>query len=138
MNHLWHDYVGGVPSYIPKQGSLFDAICIDHFIGSSNVICKTNSITQCSELSHAQAADDHIPIAGFFQFPVACCSTAPIPRKKVRYDRASLGDPEKGKHFINLLNALPVIACNVDNTSHCHMLQHNVHSALCEAFPISN
>ena len=77
VNNLWHDYVGGVPSYIPKKGSLFDAVCIDHFVGSANVICKAHSITQCCELSHAQVADDHIPIAGMFQFPLARSSTAP-------------------------------------------------------------
>ncbi len=130
-----HEFSRGVPSHIPPKGSIFDAICIDHFVGSHNVTCKVNSITQCCELTHVQAADDHIPISGLFQFPPACGVTAPIPRKKVRYDRASLGDPVKGKEFINILNALPVIDCNVGNTSHCHILQNNVHSALCEAFP---
>ena len=85
---LGYTFARGVPSYIPKRGSFEDAICIDHFIGSSNVVCKTGSIVQCSELGHVQAADDHIPIAVFFQFPVVNV-TAPIPRKKVRYDRAS-------------------------------------------------
>ncbi len=121
---------------MPKRGSFEDAICIDHFIGSSSVVCKSGSIVQCSELGHVQAADDHIPIAGFFQFPVVSV-TAPIPRKKVRYDRASLGDPVKSQCFINLLNNLPVVHANVDNTSHCHTLQNNVYSALCEAFPVT-
>ena len=112
---------------------MFDAVCIDHFIGSSNVLCKPCSIVQCSELGHVQAADDHIPIAGFFQFPIFD-STAPIPRKKIRYDRAALSDAVKSLNFINLLNNLPIVEVGVDNTSHCHILQHNVHSALCEAF----
>jgi len=30
-----------------------------------------------------------------------------------------------------------VVDCDVDNTSHCHILHNNVHSALCEAFPVS-
>ncbi len=135
--NLQHDCSSGVPSYIPKKGCIFDAICIDHFVGSHNVICKGNSIAQCWEVSHAQTADDHIPIIGQFQFPPACGSSAPIPRKKIRYDRASLGDPVKGNHFINILQKLPVIECGVDNTSHCHILHNNVHSALCEAFPVS-
>jgi len=135
--NLQHDCSSGVPSYIPKKGCIFDAICIDHFVGSHNVICKGNSIAQCCEVSHAQTADDHIPIIGQFQFPPACGSSAPIPRKKIRYDRASLGDPVKGNHFINILQKLPVIECGVDNTSHCHILHNNVHSALCEAFPVS-
>ncbi len=68
---LGDKFTRGVPSYIPKRGSFEDAICIDHFIGSSNVVCKTGSIAQCSELGHVQAADDHIPIAVFV--PVPCC-----------------------------------------------------------------
>ncbi len=133
-NLLGHTVARGVPSYVPKKSNVCDAVCIDHFVGSSDVICKPHSIVQCSELAHIQAADDHIPIAGFFQFPTVR-SVAPIPRKKVRYDKASLGDPVKSLNFINLLNNLPVVKCNVDNTSHCHILQHNVHDALCEAFP---
>ncbi len=84
-----------------------------------------------------QKADDHIPIAGQFMFPPSCSATSPIPRKKIRYDRASIGDPAKGREFINILSKLPVIDCDVDNTSHCHILHNNVHSALCEAFPVS-
>ena len=98
----------GVPSYIPKKRTVFDTVCIDHFIGSSNVLCKSCSIVQCSETGHAQAADDHIPIAGFFQLPIID-STAPIPRKKIRYDRAALGDEIKARSFINLLNNLPIV-----------------------------
>ena len=66
---LGYGFSKGVPSYIPKKRTVIDAVCIDHFIGSSNVLCKSCSMVQCSELGHVQAADDHIPIAGFFQFP---------------------------------------------------------------------
>ncbi len=89
----------GVPSYIPKKRSVIDAVCIDHVIGSSNVLCRPSSIAQCSELGHVQAADDHILIAGSLQFPLID-STATIPRKKTRYDRPALGDAVKSHNFI--------------------------------------
>ena len=68
----------GVPSYVPKSSSEFEAVCIDHVIGSSNLCCKPGSVVQCREFGHVQAAMDHFPVFGEFQFPLMR-STAPIP-----------------------------------------------------------
>ncbi len=127
-------FSSGVLTYVPKRCTEFDAVGVYNFLGSVNVCCQSGSILQCKELGHAQASVDHFPMSGVFRFP-RVTSPAPIPRKKVRYDRAALGDADKSQTFINLLENLPEVDVSVDNTSHCHILQHNVHIALCLAFP---
>ncbi len=106
--------------YVPKRCTELDAIGIDHFVGSTNVLCQGNSIFQCKELGHAQKSVDHFPMSGAFRFPPVS-SPAPIPRKKVRFDRTALGDPDKSAAFINLLEHLPDVEVSVDNTSDCHI-----------------
>ncbi len=92
-------FLKGVTTYVPKKCTEFEAVCIDHFLCSADVCCKPSSVVQCRELGHVQAADDHFPMSGVFRLPPVS-SYAPIRRKKVRYDRAALGDASKSQHCI--------------------------------------
>ena len=128
-------FAGGVPTYVPKNGNVSEATCIDHFFGSKGVKCTPHSIAQCQELMHPQKAPDHYPISCSFCLDFGS-SSSPLPRKKIGYDKKAFKDPAKCKIFESLVAKFPEVGIQVDNVSHCHIIQSNVYEALCSAFPL--
>ncbi len=53
-NNLHPHFAGGVPTYVPKNGNVSEATCIDHFLSSREIKCTPHSIAQCQELMHPQ------------------------------------------------------------------------------------
>ncbi len=61
-----------------------------------------------------------------------------VPAAPGKARHSALGDAVKSHNFINLFSNLLLVDVSVDNTSQWHILQHNIHSALCEASPAAN
>ena len=119
---------------MPQKGDEHDAIGIDHFVGSSGIMCAPFSIRQCQEIMHSQKAPDHYPISLRFTLDfVDSCS--PLLRKRIGYDRNAFNDSSKCEVFESLVANFPNIGVCTDNVSHCHIVQSNIYEALCVAFP---
>ena len=58
-------------------------------------------------------------------------------RRVVKYDMSKIHDVECAAAFRSKLREFPVVGIEVENSSHCHLIQSFVHEALLDCFPMS-
>ena len=85
-------------------------------------------------LSRGDPARDHRPLQGAFLFEQRRGST-PFKRRLLDCDLSSITDPVKANAFCAKLLEFPAVGVEIENSSHCFLLDGYVHEALVEAFP---
>ena len=93
--------------------------------------------TYASLSRSSQVDKDHIPIGARLIVSTSTCNSNNDRRRIVKYDLAKVKCPENAKAFKAKLRDLPVVGIEVENTSHCHLIQNYLHDALVECFPMS-
>ena len=113
-------------------------IIIDHIatIGSIQVMPRT-LFSDPSLARACQVDKDHIPISVELLIRVSENDHSHERRRVVKYDMSKIHDVECAAAFRSKLSEFPVVGIEVENSSHCHLIQNFVHEALLECFPMS-
>ena len=131
-----HSNLGEYGTYTPTIGN--DTIIIDHIgtIGSIQVMPRT--IFSDPSLARACQVDkDHIPISAEILIRISENNLNHERRRVIKYDMTMIHDAECAEAFRTKLREFPVVGIEVENSSHCHLIQNFVHEALLECFPMS-
>ena len=102
------------------------------YVLTRGVQCVQGSIHILSEVSGTDNVGDHLPLSGRFAIDLKNGSWNPK-RKQLDYDVKKFDTPEN--RLEEGIGKMPCIPVHVDNTSHRHMLDTNVHELLCRCFP---
>jgi len=61
--------------------------------------------------------------------------SAPQRRRVINYDKDSFNDPVKAANFEKLVSEMPPIDIDVDNSSHCYLVDEHIRESLETCFP---
>ena len=96
------------------------------------------SIDTFPGLSRACKVDkDHIPIGARIVIATINSEGRNERRRIVQYDLSKIKEQECADAFRAKLRDFPVLGVEVENSSHCHLIQNYVQEALLEGFPMS-
>ena len=84
-----------------------------------------------------QVDKDHIPISAELLIRISENDHSHERRRVIKYDMSKLHDAECAEAFRTKLREFPVVGIEVENSSHCHLIQSFVHEALLECFSMS-
>jgi len=62
--------------------------------------------------------------------------SAPQRRRAIKYDKDSFSDPIKSMHFEKLVSEMPAIDIDVDNSSHCYLVDEYIRESLETCLPL--
>lgn len=120
-------------TYITSNGHVKSRI--DYFMSNKSVTCRGGSIARDEGMSLDIEEKDHLPICG--EFAICMKGGSSLSKRRVLgYDRAKLDDPDCCRAFSIAMHKLPSVPVKIDNTSHCFIVDSNLHGALCECFPL--
>ena len=128
-----HNNVSEYGTYNPTVGN--HTIVIDQIGTIGHVQMLPNSV--CSDPSLTRALNigkDHIPIRAEVLIPTSNVSNHHARRRVVEYDMAKIHDHECAAAFKTKILQFPVIGVEVENSTHCHIIQNYLHDALLECF----
>ena len=131
-----HSNLGEYGTYTPTIGN--ETISVDHIatIGSIQVLPRT-LFSDPSLARACQVDKDHIPISAELLIRVSVKDHSHERRRVVKYDMSKIHDSACAAAFRSKLREFPVVGVEVENSSHCHLIQNFVHEALLECFPMS-
>jgi hypothetical protein len=109
-------------------------ICLDYIGLVNGVVCVPGSHTRHPGLARGMINKDHIPIGANVIVSLRNANSV-HKRRIVDYDPNKFDDPEKAAAFVAILRDFPSVGVEVENTSHCFLLEIYVHDALVECFP---
>jgi len=131
-----HSNLGEYGTYTPTIGN--ETIIIDHIATIGSIQVMPRSLFSDPSLARACQVDkDHIPISAELLIRVSENDHSHERRRVIKYDMSKIHDSECAAAFRSKLKEFPVVGIEVENSSHCHLIQNFVHEALLECFPMS-
>ena len=125
-------YCSDPHTFTPSAGG--SKVRIDYFVTENRVGVVSNSISSDFSFSLEDEQKDHTPICAKFCVGASNGSSC-MKRRVVGYDVKKFGNVGQCRGFEDCVRNLPSVPVYVDNTSHCHIIDHNVYEALCFFFP---
>lgn len=123
-------------TYNPTVGN--STIVIDQIGTIGHIQVLPGSLCTAPDLTRAlQVGKDHIPIVAKVLIQTSDVSCHHVRRRVVGYDLGKLNDTECAEAFRDKLKQFPVVGVEVENSTHCHLIQNYLHEALLECFPKS-
>ena len=124
-------------TYNPTVGN--KTIIIDQIGTIGHIQVVPNSLCTAPDLTRALQTDkDHIPICAVVCIPTSDVSNHHVRRRVVGYDVSKIHDKECAEAFRDKIKTFPVIGVEVENSTHCHLIQNFSQEALIECFPKSS
>ena len=99
-------------------------LCIDASLSVNDTLAKNVATKR-----------DHRPLVGQFVFK-QCVGTVAHKRRVVEYDHNGFSDLGKCSKFVQAISDLEPICVEVENSSHCHIVEQHIHDSLVECFPV--
>jgi hypothetical protein len=125
-----HDY----HTFVPARGN--DSVRIDYICTNDGMQCVPRSMHINDSVSiDPSVRRDHRPLQCKV-VPVNSSGSSPHKRRVVKYDVHGLCDPVKASNFTKIMDSMPPACIEVDNTSHCLLVEEFVRDALESCFPI--
>ena len=123
-------------TFCPTVGN--SSIIIDQIGTIGRVQIMLKSIDTFPGLSRACNVDkDHIPIGARIAIATISSEGHNERRRIVQYDLSKIKEKECADAFRAKLRDFPVLGVEVENPSHCHLIQNYVHEALLDCFSMS-
>jgi len=120
-------------TYVPTKGT--NRVRIDYIGSRGKFKCIHEGISIVDHLSrHGLCKKDHRPLVAAYRFEQGNGSSA-LKRRLVQYDQASFGDPEKQRAFVKHIAGMQAIPLEVENSSHCFLVEETIHDSLVSCFP---
>jgi len=119
-------------TFTPNKGT--NKIRIDYIFHTNGVSCVPGSCHINLGLSRGDPDKDHRPLQASLVFEQRRGVT-PIKRRVLDYDLAGVKDSTKVDAFCARMRDFPAVSVDIENGSHCFLLDGYVHDALVEAFP---
>ena len=105
----------------------------NYFVVSRDIWTHPSSCEVWSDYVPVGSHEDHLPLLFRVEIPVS--SRPPSSLGSGGYARWDTQDVDRMSHFAALVASLPVIPWSLEPSSHLHLLQRQLRSAACVAFP---
>ena len=79
---------------------------------------------------------DHRPLVATFLFE-ASEGVEAFKRRAVQYDHSTISDPSRCAQFCECIQTMDPVVLEVENSSHCHLVEETIHDTLVSCFPIA-
>ena len=127
-----HSDLSEYGTFVPTKSDT--PITLDYIGLANGVVCVANTHCRRPGLARGKIDKDHIPIGADVIIPIKISSSS-SKRRIVDYDHGKLNEPECRNAFAACIRDFPCVGVEVENTSHCHLLDSYVHDALVKCFP---
>ena len=123
-------------TFIPTHGHKINKHRIDYISSSPGITCVPESLAVDDSLALSHRVEcDHRPLVCMVALKLSNGS-APQRRRVQNYDKDSFHDPVKAQHFEKLMSEMPPIEIDVDNSSHCYIVDKHIRESLETCFPV--
>lgn len=129
------DFAANPHTYITKTGK--DKSVIDYMCVSDRALGVMGSIFICNAMLIGTFLNDHYPLMGQIVLRPNSNEGVPNARRKIGFDDSKIGDPISDEIFFKKVLFIQGVEYNVDQVSHCHLIDTEVVNAACEAYPIT-
>ena len=125
----------GYCTFIPTHGHKNSKHRIDYISSSPSITCVPESLAVDDSLALSHRVEsDHRPLVCMVALKLSNGS-APQRRRVQNYDKDSFHDPVKAQNFEKLMSEMPPIGIDVDNSSHCYIVDKHIMESLETCFP---
>ena len=140
---MWlHNYVSDFSAefgtFHPTIGN--EIIMLDYIACINNIECVPGSLCMVPAVTRGPIGKDHIPIGArlIISSPDELGKVCNDKRRKIDYDLAKVKDEVCAAAFAAKMRDFPVVSVEVENSTHCYLVQNYMHDALVECFPKSS